>query len=435
MQPEDRLDALLSSRGLNGHLSADSPATNSLNGHSAGNDLQPLLDAAKRLTALASATPSADFSDNLEAQIFAQAGLLEEQLGAEPTLANAPTLPPEQDMAALVRHDAPTIPGIAWGVRPDDATEIDLAPPARHDAWPRQRSRWTRLLGPALAATLILALGAATFTAALAADPGSPFYGLHRWEQGVQVNMAGSAAERARLHLASAQDALTALDAAVAQHETGATYNEALATFRDEMSAAKMNLDAVPAGADHDALTTQLTTLQTQGRADLRAALVSLPWPERVTTTSALAALGDDVLHVTQTQMVYAGHGQHLWTITVTGTGFQQGAELLVNGQPAGAVIVSVASTTLVAHMSGDDSAPLPSSVGVANPDHTAAVTSSISSHEQEDVGTPTPGGDDHGDDNQGNGGGDDHGGSGGGGDNSGKGSSGGSGGSGGSGH
>jgi hypothetical protein len=413
MQPEDRLDALLSSRGMNSHLHADQPAANSLNGHDAHDGLQPLLDAAGRLTALANVEPSSDFSARLESEIFAQAALLEAQHGFESMQANAPTLPPEQDMAAFVRDDTPTLPGIEWGATYDDATEMDLVPlRPRGDALPRQQARWMRLLGPALAAALLLALGTATFTAVAAAGPGSPLYGLHRWEQGVQLSMAGSAADRTRLHLTYAQNALTALNAAVAQHDTGTAYDDALATFRDEMGAAATDLDSVPAGSDHDALAAQLTQVRGQGRADLRTALAVLPWLQRVTTTTVLAALGDTVPRVTQVDMVYSGHGQHLWQITVAGSGFQQGAVLLVNGQPAGTV-TSVTATTLVAQMSGDDSAPLPGSVGVANPDNTAALTSAISSHEQEGGGTPTPqqtpGGDDHG--GHGGGGGDNHGG------------------------
>jgi hypothetical protein len=119
-----------------------------------------------------------------------------------------------------------------------------------------------------------------------------------------------------------------------------------------------------------------------------------------------LADIGDSVLHVTQVSMVYSGHGQHLWQVTVSGTDFQQGAVLLMNGRPAGTVF-SVTPTTLVAQLSGDDSAPLPSSIGIANPDNTAALTSNVSSHEQENV-TPspqqTPSGDDHGGDRGGDG-------------------------------
>jgi hypothetical protein len=176
------------------------------------------------------------------------------------------------------------------------------------------------------------------------------------------------------------------------------------------MQATATSAGSVPAGSEQDALFAQLRQLTTRGRADLHSALAILAWSERAQTTAVLADIGDSVLHVTQVSMISSGHGQQLWQVTVSGTDFQQGAVLLVNGRPAGTVI-SVTPTTLVAQLAGDDSAPLPSSIGVANPDNTAALTGNVSSHEQENV-TPspqqTPSGDDHGGDR----GGDGHGGS-----------------------
>jgi hypothetical protein len=247
---------------------------------------------------------------------------------------------------------------------------------------------------------LLFTLGSTTFIAAAAAAPGTPLYGLHRFEQGVQVSLAGSAADQTRLHLDYAQEALTALQAATAHQQSGASYDDALATFADEMRAAATTLDGVGAGADRDALSAKFDQLRARGRADLHTALAFLSWPDRVMTTSVLGAMGDNVLHVSQASMVYSDDEQHLWRISVSGSGFAPGAVLLVNGQPAG-TIVSNTPTTLVAKMTGDESSPAPSAIGVANPDDTAAETSSIDSGEQENhaiPGTqPTPDGDDRG--------------------------------------
>jgi hypothetical protein len=411
MLPEDRLDALLSLHAENWRLQPDNPATNGLNGH---DDLQPLLDVAERLTDLAGAQPSPEFIARLEAQFLAEAAYLQDQAGAEPPLlGNDMTTLPGSDPAMLfpslmppiLGNDAPTLPGITWAAEQEDGTELDVVPEQLRSAR-RRPARRARLLWPAVAAALLLVIGATTFTAAAAASPGTVLYGLHRWEQSVQVGMAGSAADRTNLHFSYAQSALDALEAAVARHDTGAAYDDALTTYRDEMQAAATSAGSVPAGSEQDALFAQLRQLTTHGRADLHSALAILAWSERVETTAVLADIGDSVLHVTQVSMVYAGHGQHLWQVTVSGTDFQQGALLLVNGRPAGAVI-SVTPTTLVAQLSGDDSTPLPSSIGVANPDNTAALTGNVSSHEQENV-TPspqqTPVGDDHGGDRGGDG-------------------------------
>jgi uncharacterized membrane protein YgcG len=410
MLPEDRLDALLSHHSENGRVPPDQPATTDLNGH---DSLQPLLDAADQLTDLASVQPSPEFIARLEAQFLAEAAYLQEQAGAEPPLlGNDMTTLPGGDPATLfpslvppiLGNDAPTLPGIIWAAVQEDGTELDSVPGRLGSA--RRPARHARLLWPALAAALLLVISATTFTVAAAASPGTVLYGLHRWEQSVQVRMAGSAADRTNLHLNYAQSALGALDAAVARHDTGAAYDDALTTYRDEMQAAATSAGSVPTGSEQDTLFAQLRQLTTRGRADLHSALGFLAWSERVQTTAVLADIGDSVLHVTQVSMVYAGHGQHLWQVTVSGTDFQQGAVLLVNGRPAGTVI-SVTPTTLVAQLSGDDSAPLPSSMGIANPDDTAALTSNVSSHEQENV-TPspqqTPSGDDHGGDRGGDG-------------------------------
>jgi hypothetical protein len=241
---------------------------------------------------------------------------------------------------------------------------------------------------------LLAVIGASTFLAGASAGPGTPLYSLHRFEQGVQVSLAPSAAERTTLHLAFAQEALAALDASAARHQSGGAYADALATFQQEMQAATTSLTGVSAGTDYSALSSQLAQLRAQGRADLHIALAILSWSGRVVTTGVLGDIGDTVLHVNAATMLYyqdSSLDQHLWQITVSGSGFAPGAELLVNGAPAGTVR-SVTPTMLVAQMSGDDAGPLPESIGVANPDDTAAQTSSISRQDHQEQSTSTPG-------------------------------------------
>ena len=430
MQPEDRLDALLTLHIEREQQREKLPPEQPSDAIPAGDvedaqdeELQPLLAAAYALAAVGRAEPAPNFVARLEQQFLAEAATLHDFANAAPA---PPPLSDWADSAPLplddqprLGNDYPTLPGSVWSSLPDASTEADTdgaggAIPlwrARPSGRGGYRPGWRRLLWPAIAAALLLAIGMTTLTAAASAGPGSPLYGLRRWEQNIQVNLAGSATDRTKLHIGYARDALTALDAAVSRHDVGATYDDALTTFLDETRAAVVSLDEVPAGSLRDALSLQLEQVMAQGRADLHRALAALPWAKRIATTTALADIGDNVLRVTQAAMVYSGHGQHLWQITVTGSGFQQGAALLVNGQPAGTV-VSVTPTTLVAQLPGDDSAPLPRSIGVANPDDTAAQTGAISSHEQNDDGTPTPnitptvddhGGDDHGGDHGGN--------------------------------
>jgi IPT/TIG domain len=426
MEPEEKLDTLLALPTSSDWRPVDADSTQSQNGH---DGLQALLDAADRVAELSTAEPSLDFTARLEAQFLAHIDELQEHDGVELVAVG------DTEAALLRGDDSPTLPGSWWLSEAEETTEADIDapwPPAAPWRASRPRSRWRRLLWPVAAAVLLLALGASTFLAAAASGPGAPLYGLHRWEQGVQVTMASSAAERTRLHLTYAEEALAALNAAAARHQSGGPYIDALATLNEEIQAAATSLNSVSAGSDRTSLSSQLSQLRAQGRADLHIALSVLPWPGRVMTTAVLGAIGDTVLRVNGATMVYfedSSQDQHLWQITVTGSGFAPGAVLLVNGAPAGTVS-SVTPTRLVAQMPGDDSGPLPGSIGVADPDNTAAQTSDVSSQDQQpeqSTATPspqsTPDGDNHG------GGGHD------GGNSTGGGSSGGSGVSGSSGH
>jgi hypothetical protein len=410
MLPEDRLDALLSLRVDARQGRAERPSANGIGDVGDVGDLRPLLDAADRVATLGDEEPSHAFAARLESLFLARAAYLRQRDQITPSLAGDLTPLPLYEMPPLGSDD-PTLPGIEWSAAANDATLPDTIQVVRPSA-ARRQPVWRRLLWPALAATLLFAIGMTTFTAAVLAGPGSPLYGLHKWEQNFQANLTGSAADRTQLHISNAQDALFALNTAVANHETGATYDDALATFRDEARAAANSLHNMTPGGERDALAARLDQLHAKGIADLHTALPALSWPQRIETTGVLTELGDQVLTITQADMVYSEHGQHLWAITISGSGFQQGAVLLLNGRPVTASI-TVTPTKLVAQMSGDDDAPRPSSIGVGNPDNTAAATTSITSNEaNDDDGTPgaqqTPTSDDHGDDGHGGSGSDD---------------------------
>jgi hypothetical protein len=256
--------------------------------------------------------------------------------------------------------------------------------------WRVPRLRGSRVFWQALAAAVVLTFAGGAMAVAAAAPPGSPLYGLHRWEDGVRVSLAASPADRTRLHLRYATDALVALDRAVAQRQGNPTYGDALATLRREQAAAARDLAQVPAGHGRDALTAQLSSLRTQARHDLRAALGSRSWPDRLSTTSALAELGDAVPSVAHA--VVAHESDRRWQVTLSGAGFQPGAVLLVNGVPMGTAHV-VSPNLLTAEVS-DVASLRHVALGVGNPDGTAAATESVATASE----TPTPGGsDDHG--------------------------------------
>jgi hypothetical protein len=115
-----------------------------------------------------------------------------------------------------------------------------------------------------------------------------------------------------------------------------------------------------------------------------------LDWPGRITTTSALGSLGEPAPTLTQVSGVRSSvPGGHIWTITITGSGFQNGAILLVRQRPAGHV-VSVTSTRMVAQLTAGEDNSLPHDIGVGNPDNTAATTTHVVSEHEDDDDTPT---------------------------------------------
>ena len=362
MEPQDRLDALLSSPP-----SARQRWSLPEGQHE---ELEPLLDLADDLALVRRMLPASAFADDLEMRLLARAGY--------------------QHMEPALHHDdvedAPTVPSISAleSSRPTALKRVSTRPSWRV---------WT-----SLAAALLLLVSVATFTLAAYASPGSALYGVRRWQEDARTNLTNSDAERAKLHLQYATDALNALDAAVARQASANVYNEALGRFSDELRQAQDALSLLSAGSERDALTASLDALRARGRDDLHAALPVMGWPARISTTNALGELGESVLTVTKVVSVRSSwQTGHIWTITITGSGFQSGAILLVRQRPAGHV-VSVAPTRLVAQLTsgGDDS--LPHDIGIGNPDNTAATTSHVASEDDDGpTATGTPGGSGHG--------------------------------------
>lgn len=383
MNLDDRLDTLLSASGQPVALLPDDEDARAL---------APLLAAAQRLAPLREAQPSARFAEQLERQILARA-----------TSGRTPYAPTSTSGTAIADADgeAPTVPMLL----PDGMPAVDGEAPTRLDMtvplWSRaprteqagsaRRLRrgtrlpvWTRALA---AACVLLALGSGLFAAAANAQPGSPLFGLHRVEQWARVSLA-SPEDKARLHLQYAGDALTALDRAVAQRSGDPAYAGALDTLRSELAAAASAIAALPAGQTHDTLAAQLAALQQRARDDLRAALPSLGWDDRVATTTAMGELGEGVPRVTGAAIhAIAGqdgqsaqgatHGARPVQIVVSGGGFAAGAQLMINGQPAGTVL-SVTDGMVVAQVSLDPTTSHIASIGIENPDGTAAQTTDV---------------------------------------------------------
>jgi hypothetical protein len=250
----------------------------------------------------------------------------------------------------------------------------------------------------------LLGFAAVTGVVAAAAQPGSPLYALHRFEQGVQVQLAPSAADRMQLHLANARAALTSLNTAVAHREGDPTYSDALATLRSEEHAAAITLATIPPGSRRNDLATQLDALHQEEKSDLYAALPVIGWSDQLATTQALGDLGAAVPQVTRVTLEQlASGGVRGWKVTIDGAGLAPGAELVSSGGTIVGHVVSSGPTQLIVDISESDRHLLGKGAGVRNPDGTAAGLGTLieTGNGKESgggpPGTPSPGGGTHG--------------------------------------
>lgn len=238
------------------------------------------------------------------------------------------------------------------------------------------RARVAGVLALCLFILVIVMSTGVLVVAAQVSDPNNPLYAVKHWEQQVQVSLARSPTEQAELHLQFARDQLTSLgnftDVAKAP-----SYQQVLANFDQHVTTAAQEIGALPAGPDHARLTKELATLQTEARQRLRELLSKLAVPERVLTTDELGRLGETVSALTQAQVTLPAQPNGQASVSISGSNLQPGAQLLVNGQPvsaSGGLQNGVYLFTVNWH--GDVH---PHSIGILNPDGTAAQTTRVS--------------------------------------------------------
>ncbi len=355
----DQLDALLTARyaGASAARAGMAPA-----------DLAPLLAAADTLNPLADALPTVEFAAQLEARLLARA-----------------------------EAQAPTIPMTVF----PPANPARPANPVRRRAAPRRR-HLSQFTWAAVAACVLLGMTVGALTAS--AHPGAPFYPLRKAVEGISSNLTGSSAATARDDLQRASAALVAFNAAASRGDNAA----ALTALGQVAQADQQATDAIAQVGDSGqraTLLNQLESLHAQETTDLRSALPNLGWPARVQVTSALRALKAPTLSVTSARIISAhgsdsggdksggksgGKSSGQVTVIVNGAGFTPGAVLLINDQPAG-VVDAVTARTVAAHLASGTTGEDVSSIGVGEPDGSAASTTHVESDDHNFTATTTP--------------------------------------------
>lgn len=226
-----------------------------------------------------------------------------------------------------------------------------------------------------LCLVLLLFSTSALALAAQVTNPTNPLYSLKQWEQHVRYSFASSPTDQAALDLQFAQDRLNALSYLADQAHTDA-YLQALANLNQQFTTTASAINALPAGAQQAPLASELNTLESNARQKLRGFLHHLNLTENLATMTELARLGDTVPQLTSATLILPAHPNTTATISLSGSGIQPDAQLLVNGKD-----LQVTGTVLhrqfvfVVNWNGDQH---PWSLGILNPDGTSAQTTSI---------------------------------------------------------
>jgi hypothetical protein len=396
MQPEDRLEALLSARlaagGRTGPVSlAPEPGDEQLTG------LLAVVDALEPLRAV---EPDPAFVSALEARLLARVAELNSGAAAadnDAALFDAdfPTVTTLSDRRLRNGHNAnhqPALPnsGPNDETLPGGSPVLDFPPAeARRARRVTDNGRLFRVLWPAVAAAVVLIFGAGAFTAN--AEPGSPLFAVRQAGENAQANFASSPTQKVSIELQHAQDRLNNLNNVVRSGDNDG-YGPALAALRDAEKSVVSDLASVPAGNDRNTLAAQIDTFQSNEQAGLFGAFRILNWPNRLASTQALGELGVSVPKVTSAEVRSVGNSGHV--LVVTGAGFQPGAVFYLNGHQISAA-GAVSATSATFPLSDQDRHNLRGDLGIQNPDGTAASAARVTDNDLNDDNGGT-GGDDH---------------------------------------
>ncbi len=293
---------------------------------------------------------------------------------------------PEVDQLVALAHRLQSASPLQ--VRPDFVLQLERRLLVRNAELRQQRTArgWSfpRLLQahPVVGAIiclciLLLVAGTGTLVAAAqATDPGSPLYTLKRWEQHMQTSFSPNSAEsQAELNLQAARDRLHTLTG-LATPTDAQNYRQALVDLDQQINTAAQTINVLPLGSSQQHLLSELATLKADARHTLRSFLPQLALTERFATTAELGRLGDSVPALKSVEIDLPSHPDGQATISITGTGIQAGAQLLVDGR-----LVEVSGSlqngvyVFVVNWRGDQHFQ---SIGVLNPDGTAVQTSAI---------------------------------------------------------
>jgi hypothetical protein len=191
------------------------------------------------------------------------------------------------------------------------------------------------------------------------------------------------------------QQALADLNTVVRERRSAAAIQEALATVAAKTQACQQAVSALPVGSPRETLTRSLANALRAERQTLHQLLPQVDWEDQLAFTHQLGRLGEPIPAIVGVTPVESA-GDTL-TLTITGKNFVPGARLVINGSPRGVVLSNTPTTLRVQVHDSDLFHHQASTIGVVNPDGTAAQIrlASIPDHDQPGPGdqhtTPGP--------------------------------------------
>jgi len=246
-------------------------------------------------------------------------------------------------------------------------TELSRGPASSHRSL-RRRSWIIELV--AAAVLLLVCIG--TLMAYTRSLPGDSFYVLKQTEQQFARTFADDPQDYASVQIDQLHSSIVDLNTVVNDGRGDNVIRLALDIVAGKTSDSRMAVAVLPAGTGHEAEQRDLDGVLAEEDQTLRHLLDHVDWKIQLAFTKQLGSLGDPVPTVTYARVRMQWNGTLL--ITLTGTHFAPGAELIIDGRPEGMVSQST-SEQLVAIINSSMWSPGAHTLGVRNPDGTAAQT------------------------------------------------------------
>ncbi len=207
-------------------------------------------------------------------------------------------------------------------------------------------------------------------TAAAQSLPGDSMYSLKQAEYQFTLIFSGDQQNRTSSEIDQLHDVLNDLRMVVDDGRHDDAIQLALAAVIAKTSDSRKAVAALPAGTERQQAQQELSSGLGEEDQALRQLLNQVDWPMQLAFTQQLGVLGDAVPTATHIVALMQANGTVL--ITLTGTHFAPGAELMINGRPGG-VISKITPVQLVAVISKAAWNADTQAFGIRNPDGTAA--------------------------------------------------------------